>query len=158
MAKQWGQLSASYRDRLARGFQRQGLSRTQVRGRYNRGTLGPVTAARGHARTPERPERATRWPERYREYIAKRETVQAQPPRQPSKRVQALTHIRTKLAHYYKYNDATVVANVNAMTDTELDWTLRANTESLRARASVQHAGYASWWTDPERSNPWFYH
>jgi hypothetical protein len=153
--KTWGQLSPAYRDRLARAFQRQGISRETVRAKYNRGTLGPVTSARGHAKTPERPERASRNPQKYREYINKRTIIDRGP---LNKRALALQHIRTKIAHYYKYNDSTVVANVNAMSGSELDWTLRADTESIRARASIQHAGYAPWWTDPDKSNPWFYH
>lgn len=53
--KPWGELSPAYRKRLERGG------------------VGPGTkdrsAARGHAKTPERPERAIKNPGKYREYL-----------------------------------------------------------------------------------------
>jgi hypothetical protein len=156
--KTWGQLSPAYRTRLARAFGKDGLSRKQTRERYNRGTLGPVTGARGHSQTPERPSRAERNPQKYQEYIARREPQQiAQPESKISKRVQALRHIRTKLGNFYKYNDKVVVANVNLMSSSELDWTIGATTEQLRSRASIQHAGQVPWWTSGE-TNHWWYH
>lgn len=64
-AATWDALSAPYRRRLARA----GITRA----RYLSGER--LTGARGHAKTPERPERAVRHPERYPEYVQKREQV-----------------------------------------------------------------------------------
>jgi len=58
-SRSWQALSASYRSRLERG----GITRAA----YESGAS--VTAARGHARTPERPERAAKRPADYPEYI-----------------------------------------------------------------------------------------
>jgi hypothetical protein len=64
----WDQLSATYRSRLERG----GVSKSD----YDSGrSLG---AARGHAKTPERPERADNAPGKYQEYRQKRNTLIAQ--------------------------------------------------------------------------------
>jgi len=73
VGKKWSNLTPAYRNRVSKSFP--SLSKRQVRERYNRGTLGPLQAARGHARTPERPERAQRHPEIYREYIEKRQRI-----------------------------------------------------------------------------------
>ena len=59
--RKWEQLSESYRRRLGRA----GMSQRD----YERGVN--LAAARGHGRTPERPERAYRQPVRYKEYIRK---------------------------------------------------------------------------------------
>jgi hypothetical protein len=58
--KAWASLSAPYRARLQRG----GITETA----YREGR--PLTAARGHAATPERPVRALSRPVRYERYIA----------------------------------------------------------------------------------------
>lgn len=62
MARSWEGLSPAYRARL----QRAGITRKA----YENGA--PVTAARGHARTPERPERALKKPDRYEGYLQTR--------------------------------------------------------------------------------------
>ena len=61
-ARNWQALSPSYRARLERG----GVSRSA----YESGAS--VSAARGHARTPERPAQALRQPARFPEYTTKR--------------------------------------------------------------------------------------
>jgi hypothetical protein len=58
----WNLLSANYRRRLERA----GINRQ----RYDAGES--LSKARGHAKTPERPERALKRPDRYPEYIRKR--------------------------------------------------------------------------------------
>jgi len=58
----WNALRPAYRARLERA----GITRE----RYLSGE--PLSSARGHARTPERPERAERHPERYPEYTRAR--------------------------------------------------------------------------------------
>jgi len=68
--KPWEQLSSGTRRRYLSYFQRQsGYDEQTVALEYNRGTLGPLSAARGHAQTPERPisyEQAT--PEQRQQY------------------------------------------------------------------------------------------
>lgn len=59
---QWDALSPAYRKRL----ERNGVSREQ----YLRGNR--LGSARGHSQTPERPERATRNPQRYQQYLGAR--------------------------------------------------------------------------------------
>jgi hypothetical protein len=52
--KQWSELSASYRDRLARHYASEnGWTRKQTASRFNRGTLPDRRAARGHEVTAE---------------------------------------------------------------------------------------------------------
>jgi hypothetical protein len=58
----WDAISPAYRGRLTKA----GITRAD----YERGAS--LTSARGHAKTPERPERAKSKPERYKEYLAKR--------------------------------------------------------------------------------------
>lgn len=54
--KTFAQLAESTRNRKTRWYAKhQGLTGKQVELRYNAGTLGPQTAARGHAHTPEKP-------------------------------------------------------------------------------------------------------
>jgi hypothetical protein len=62
--RNWEGLSGSYRSRL----ERSGVTRAD----YESGAS--VTAARGHAKTPERPERAAKNAERYPEYVLKKVT------------------------------------------------------------------------------------
>ena len=63
-SRNWEALSPAYRSRLERG----GISRSA----YEAGAS--VSAARGHAATPERPERAARNPERYAGYVERKAT------------------------------------------------------------------------------------
>lgn len=66
MRKEWGQLSGSYRSRLERG----GVTRSA----YESGVS--LSAARGHARTPERPERAYTSQGRYQDYLNRRAALE----------------------------------------------------------------------------------
>lgn len=53
--KRWEQLSPGTRKRYASYYRRAyGYDEQTIALEYNRGTLGPTTAARGHAQTPER--------------------------------------------------------------------------------------------------------
>lgn len=65
MARNWDNLSATYRQRLERG----GITRAA----YESGAS--VSAARGHAATPEHPSQATRNPERFQAYLFKRDEL-----------------------------------------------------------------------------------
>jgi len=62
--RSWDSLSAMYRRRL----EKNGIGRTS----YQAGV--PLSGARGHAGTPERPERAERKPDSYRGYLRRRGT------------------------------------------------------------------------------------
>lgn len=62
MRKAWDELSPGYRARL----ERSGFTRADFDAGASR------QAARGHGKTPERPERAAQKPERYRDYVAAR--------------------------------------------------------------------------------------
>lgn len=64
--RNWDGLSSSYRQRLERA----GITRAA----YERGVS--VTAARGHEKTPERPERAITHPEKYKEYLSRRRNLE----------------------------------------------------------------------------------
>lgn len=69
MAKAWGQLTAAYRRRLERG----GIT-AKTYGTPAGNALRK--AARGHGKTPERPERARGNPNAYRDYLNRRAQVQ----------------------------------------------------------------------------------
>ena len=159
-AKLWSQLSPSYRKRVSRAVSKQtGLTDKQIRERYNRGTLGNVAAARGHAKTPERPAQAARNPVRYSEYLAKRRNITGGGPSpQTPKRLRALDHITELLQDYHKFKLRSVIQSVNKMTDSELEWTINADREDLRHRAQAQVPGHESWLADQGTRNPWFYH
>jgi hypothetical protein len=65
-------------------------------------------------------------------------------------------HIRTLLGHYLKYWDETVEYNVNrVMSMDQLTWTISADTEEIRSRAS--NRGYMKLFDGVDR-NPWWYH
>lgn len=60
--RDWGRLTPAYRARL----ERRGITRSS----YEAGVS--LSAARGHAATPERPERASRNPDKYRDYLGRK--------------------------------------------------------------------------------------
>lgn len=66
MRKTWGELSGPYRSRLERG----GITRKA----YESGAA--LSGARGHARTPERPERAYTSQARYKDYLDRRAVLE----------------------------------------------------------------------------------
>lgn len=66
--KPWDELSPAYRARLSR----KGITE----GNYNTPAADALRqAARGHAKTPERPSRASRNPTRYADYVRARTTI-----------------------------------------------------------------------------------
>jgi len=65
MAKSWDNLSADYRDRLSR----KGITKAG----YESGSQS-VTAARGHANTPEHPKEALKNKEKYDKYLKKKQS------------------------------------------------------------------------------------
>jgi hypothetical protein len=156
--KAWESLTPKYRARLSRG----GVTKTS----YQRGDS--LSKARGHANTPEHPREAARKPERYREYLRKRQgpgyrPVPAKTPEDEAyelneARDNAYRNMHGRLQHYIKYKRETVLANVyggeTSQSDTvpgmslpEALWTAQADTEELRSRAEGQYQG-----------NPWWYH
>jgi hypothetical protein len=138
--RSWDSLSPSYRARLSRG----GITKA----RYERGDS--LTAARGHSKTPEHPERAQKNPQRYRKYLQKRATPGL------TTRDKAYYNFHRQLSHYFKYNDATVREGCyNIMTIDEARWTITADVEEIRSRA-----GDRAWKQvfDGQFRNPWWYH
>lgn len=158
--RNWESLSPKYRERLSRS----GVSRAA----YESGA--PVTAARGHARTPERPERAARNPARYPEYTQKRTAKAPASPRKPSaaRLAQDLENARNRAFRnfvrvagrtgYLWVNIDTIEANVfggftaesgavPGMSLAEARFTATMTDDDLQTVAAPQY-----------RANPWFYH
>jgi hypothetical protein len=153
--KGWDSLSPAYRDRLSRG----GIDKS----RYERGHK--LDVARGHGSTPEHGlKEARKNPVKYREYLNKKErTGGGKPPEDQAYEINeardaAFYRIKGYFQGYIKYNEATVLANVYGgrasesgdvpgMSLSEARWTSRADSQSIRARASAQYQG-----------NPWWYH
>jgi hypothetical protein len=88
--RRFGELSKRARDRAARAGREHGLTRRQVRERYNRGTYSPF------ARTPEK-----RVPREFRRYTDDTGKVDW--------REAALDKMRTTFSDYYQYSDDSVV-------------------------------------------------
>jgi hypothetical protein len=160
----WESLSPSYRERLSRN----GISKAA----YESGA--PVTAARGHAKTPERPERARKNPQRYPEYIQKRAKTGGPGKPAPARKKSALQQehdlldartrayrnfIRVAYRTGYAWvNLDTIEANVwggftaesgavPGMSLREARFTATMNDDDLQTLAAPQY-----------RANPWFYH
>lgn len=173
--KLWSQLKKSTQVRKLRFYVKQGLSPRQVAARYNKGSLGSQSAARGHKATPEHglkdALRKSRKSSKYDKYLAKK----AQPPEYEAEGASAyeraideatyLNDLRDaayasmhRLHDYVHYNDETVRANVyggvtsesgrvRGMDAAEAAWTAQADIEDIRSMASEQFRG-----------NPWWYH
>jgi len=166
--KLWSSLKPSTRARKLGFYKKQGLTPQQVAARYNAGTLGPQSRARGHAATPEHGiTQALHDPGKYRKYLRKKErSILSGPVTSPEDIAYALNEARDrayrnfhdKLYFYVYYNDQTVLANiyggstnesgpVPGMSLAQATWTARADTEEIRSMASEQYRG-----------NPWGYH
>ena len=153
--KSWDSLSPAYRQRLSRG----GVTKEKYESGAN------LSAARGHARTPEHPREAAKRPERYPEYVQKRQAKQKKTPTPQEQAISrnrrldnAFRNFDARLGDYIKYNRTTVAANVYGgelpdgtdapgMSDEQAIWTANADAEEIRSRASEQYRG-----------NPWWYH
>jgi hypothetical protein len=159
----WSALKPATRLRKLRYYRKQGLTDRQIAARYNAGTLGKQSAARGHRHTPEHGlGDALRKPGKYSKYL-KKQTPSGY--RNAEDIAHELNQIRDKalasmrrLSNYIKYNDATVLANVfggitpesgdvPGMDFAQATWTSQADTEEIRSMAGDQYRG-----------NPWFYH
>lgn len=154
--KLWSALKSATQKRKLGFYRKQGLSDSQIRARYNAGTLGPQTAARGHAQTPERPSLARRNPERYERYLRKRERTGGGP-RQPEQwRIDAYNNIKAKIGEYFRYNDNTVRLHCfQMMTRAEGEWTINADEEMIVQRARV---AYGLRLFRRVEQSPWWYH
>jgi len=163
--QKWSELKPGTRKRKLGYYRKQGLSDRQIAARYNAGTLGRQTVARGHLNTPEKGmAEALRHPAKYHDYIAKRN----QPPvtGSPEDEAYALNQARDRaykntfdrLHEYIYFNADTVWANVyggetlesgkaNGMSLSQAEWTAGADTEEIRSMAEDQY-----------KKNPWFYH
>jgi hypothetical protein len=146
----WSKLKPATQKRKLNFYKKQGLSDSSIRAKYNTGTLGPQSAARGHATTPERPTRAVRNPLRYQKYIERR-TAPATGP-QLSPRDLAYIVFTQLLGDYLKFNPKTVKVNVyEKMSDADIAWLGQQSgedgAEAIRAKARIQKIG-----------NPFYYH
>jgi|SRR5580692_8458607 hypothetical protein len=78
-----------------------------------------------------------------------------------SVRAKAQKHFHDLLHEYWRYNDDTVREGCReVMTLDQARWTITADTDEIRDRATHQHAGPGSYviiWNGRER-NPWWYH
>lgn len=161
--KLWSQLKPATRARKLAYYAKQGLNPRQLARRYNSGTLGKQSGARGHRGTPEHPEEALKNPEKYRKYINRQDKVQRGETAEDyayrinESRDKAYESMR-RLREYVYYNDNTVRANVYGGDTAEsgpvpgMDifkamWTASADLEEIRSMASDQY-----------RANPWWYH
>jgi hypothetical protein len=155
--KLWSHLTPGVKKRKLGFYRKQGLTDTQIKARYNTGKLGPQSTARGHANSPEKPDRALRNPERYKEYLKKHKTpidfIDVAPGEPPliidRLSIQDMAYINfvQQLGDYLKFNFKTVRRNCERMTDQEAQWTAKATGEEIRSRARM---------TIP--NNPWYYH
>jgi hypothetical protein len=158
--RSWESLSPKYRERLSRN----GIDKAA----YESGT--PVTAARGHARTPERPERAARNPARYPEYTAKKAAAAPAKPRKRSALQQELDllNARTRafrnflrVAHgtgYAWVNIDTIEANVWGGYTSESGEVPGMTLEEARFTATMKDDDLQTLAAPQYRANPWFYH
>lgn len=146
----WDTLSESYRKRLKGA----GVTRRQ----YESGKS--LAKARGHARTPEHPERARKHPEKYREYIKKRQRPGGGiTPEGPSDKDQAYANFRNQMQDYLGYDDNTVRESIYELMNSEqLSWTVIADAEAIRARASIQDATSFHRMFGIADRNVWWYH
>lgn len=152
MARNWRDLSPSYRQRLLSN----GISKQD----YEKGIS--LSAARGHGKTPERPERASRSPERFQDYLGKRSESGSQNADGSgvSRAQWARRYVRNldrELGHKDKYNRRAIIErtqikdpdNPRYIPTEDLIWGATASEPELITRIS----GYSG-----HRINPFYYH
>lgn len=154
--KLWSALKPATQKRKLGFYRKRGLSDAAIKSRYNAGTLGPQSAARGHADTPERPEIARRNPGRYRKYIEKRRPKRGGGDYIFTRRDLAYSNVYSKLRDYARYGDAAVRKRVySMMSDKEVEWTINASEDMLVGRAA---ANYGMRLFGTYTQSPWWYH
>ena len=131
----WESLSPAYRARLERG----GITRQD----YLSGVS--LSGARGHAKTPERPERAEKHPERYREYLGERQRLERE--------VQARKQGIFGESHKFRLNRSSKNVRKNPITGN------RVPLSDLRMAAIAEEWQWLEWLDDDkERWAFLFYH
>lgn len=131
----WESLSPAYRSRLERG----GITRQD----YLSGAS--LSGARGHKATPERPERADRNPERYKEYLATRKRLE--------KAVQVKKQGEFGDSHKFRINRSNTNVAKNPVTGMEVPMA------DLRKAANADSSEWLEWLQDDrERWGFLFYH
>lgn len=154
--KLWSALKPGTQRRKLGFYRKRGLSDSQIRARYNAGTLGSQSAARGHAATPERPSRAVRNPGRYQKYIEKRRQITGDKFPKITRRDRAYGNIDQKIGHYIKFDPRAVRRRVyEMMSDAEIEWTIHASEDMIVGRAA---ANYGMRLFGDYRQSPWWYH
>ena len=155
----WSKLKPATQKRKLNFYKKQGLSDSAIRAKYNTGTLGPQSAARGHGQTPERPTRAARNPIRYEKYIQRHQRLGGETGPVLTVWDRAYINMIQKLGDHIGFNPARspqVVKNniygtpdgkIPRMSEADAEWTATADVEALRAKGRIQYPG-----------NPWFYH
>ena len=145
--KPWGQLSErSKREKLRYYGNNFGLDREQVAKRYNRGTLGPQSQAKGRLKPDVVPDDVRRHPEKYRKLgpgSGGKEFLQGQ----------VISHLdRLDLSDDIKFNRFNVLHNITqVMTEAELLLALSLDSEDWRDLASRKPARN-------RQVNPFWYH
>lgn len=131
----WNSLSDTYRRRLERA----GISQAQ----YESGES--LESARGHKHTPERPERAEKNPEKYKDYLANRNRLE--------KAVTAKKHGIFGESHKFRASRANKNVKKNPMTGKEVPLA------DLRLAAAADENQWLEWLAeDRERWGFLFYH
>jgi hypothetical protein len=155
--KLWSALTKGTQQRKLSFYRKRGLSDSSIRSRYNAGTLGPQSAARGHAATPERPERAAKNPGKYQKYIEKRRgTTEGIDYKPITARDRAYGNIDQKIGNYIKFSPQAVRKRVyQMMSDAEVAWTINASEDMIVGRAA---ANYGMRLFGDYRQSPWWYH
>jgi hypothetical protein len=141
--ERWEALQPSYRARL----ERSGISRHL----YLSGL--PLTGARGHARTPERPERAERQPAKYHEYIQRQLPLDTQV---------VLDHViddvlSPGLRQIKSFDITTIERNIEASGPHIRRLMMRTQTMTEWQQLAVSNSEYAVY-IDGESINPFWYH
>jgi hypothetical protein len=129
--KQFGKLSKSSRDRAARiGREQWGLSRDQVRDRYNRGTFNPFARANPELRVPREYRRAAGVNEAGQIVVDWEQMAYLN--------YNDLLGPGSPKGETYKYNPRTVQDNLSRTTETVWRIIALATESELRAWASIQ--------------------
>ena len=154
--KLWSALTKGTQQRKLSFYRKRGLSDSAIKSRYNSGSLGPQSAARGHAQTPEKPERAARNPGKYQKYIEKHRKERPREYAKISRRDRAYGNVLAKIGNYIKFNPSAVRKRIyEMMTDAEVEWTIIASEDMIVGRASVN---YGLRLFGDYRQSPWWYH
>jgi hypothetical protein len=162
--KPFSELSDAQQNRKLSYFRRHdGLSASEVKSRYNAGTLSQK-GARGHRATAEHPSEAIKAPERYRTY---RPAKDIQVTGEDRERLETLfvRNITRRLGEEHKWSSGSPLAVQDAAshaTFRQLITGINATADELRSLGRKQNADKATgpFWTDSKGKshNPFWYH